>query len=68
MHEYLSEMLARERADRLRQFAEHRAFLRAGLPPRRPLRATVGLALIRAGRFVLRGLPKLARAESRRTA
>ena len=68
MHEYFSELVAHERLDRLRRFAAQQALLRAVEPPRRAWRATVGLALIRAGRWLLRGLPERATVASRRTA
>jgi hypothetical protein len=68
MHEYFSELVAQERLDRLRRFAAQQALLRASEPPRRAWRAIVGLALIRAGRWVLRGMPGRATAAVRRTA
>jgi hypothetical protein len=57
MHEYFSELVAQERLERLRRFAAQQALLRALEPPRRVWRATLGLALIRVGRWMLRGLP-----------
>jgi hypothetical protein len=68
MHEYFSELVARERLDRFRRVAARQALLRASEPPRRPWRATVGLALIRTGRWMLRGIPERAAVTSRRTA
>jgi hypothetical protein len=68
MHEYFSELVAQERLDRLRRFAAQQALLRASEPPSRPWRVTVGLALIKAGRWVLRGVPGRATAAVRRTA
>jgi hypothetical protein len=68
MHEYFSELVANERLDRLRRFAAQQALLSAVEPPRRAWRASVGLALIRAGRWMLRGMPDRATVASRRTA
>jgi hypothetical protein len=68
MHEYFSELVAQERLERLRRFAAHQALLRALEPPRRAWRATLGLALIRAGRWMLRGMPARTTAAVRRTA
>jgi hypothetical protein len=68
MHEYFSELVAQERLERFRRLAAQQALLRALEPPRRVWRATLGLALIRAGRWMLRGLPARATVVSRRTA
>jgi hypothetical protein len=68
MHEYFSQLVANERLDRLRRFAAQQALLRAAERPRRPWRASLGLALIRAGRWMLRGMPERTAVASRRTA
>jgi hypothetical protein len=68
MHEYFSELVAQERLDRLRRFAARQALVRALEPPRRSWRAALGLALIRSGRWMLRGLPERPTVASRRTA
>ncbi len=60
MHEYLTEYLVKERTARMEAFATRLLLLREARPPRRPLRMTLGLGLIRAGRFLLRGVPEWA--------
>ncbi len=67
MDEYLIEALAKDRLEQMRAWAARHALLRSLRPAPRPLRIAVGMALIRAGRWVLRGVPKLP-AERRRTA
>jgi hypothetical protein len=68
MHEYFSELVAQERLERFRRVAAQQALLRALEPPRRAWRATLGLALIRAGRWMLRGIPARTTTAVRRTA
>jgi hypothetical protein len=58
MHEYLMESLVKERFERIREFAARQALLRSLKPARQPWRVTLGIALIRAGRWCLRGVPR----------
>jgi len=60
MNEYLTMYLARERFERVREFAARQALLRDATPPRRPLRIRLGESLIRAGQFLLRRAPEWA--------
>jgi hypothetical protein len=59
MNEYLTMYLARERFERMREFAAREAMRRQSAP-RRPFRIRVGEGLIRAGRLLLRGAPEWA--------
>lgn len=65
--EYLIDALAKARLEEMRTWAARHALLRAARPAARPLRSVVGMALIRAGRRLLRGMRELP-AERRRTA
>jgi hypothetical protein len=58
MHEYLMESLVKERFERVREFAARQALLRALKPARPPWRVALGIGLIRAGRWCLRGVPR----------
>jgi len=49
--------LARERLERIRAEAERAALLRDIRPPRRPLRVTLGTALLAIGRWVMGPVP-----------
>jgi hypothetical protein len=53
-HEYFVEAMIRDKQDRFAAQAARRALLRTLAPPRRSPRVRLGLALIRAGRW-LRG-------------
>lgn len=57
MHDYLTESLIKERAARMEAFAARRRLLREVRGPRQPIRVTLGMGLIRAGQFLLRGMP-----------
>jgi hypothetical protein len=57
MNEYLTIYLARERFERMREFAVREAMRREGTPARRPFRIWLGESLIRAGRLLQRGAP-----------
>jgi hypothetical protein len=57
MHEYLTEQLIRERKARMEAFAARQRLLHEARGPRRPVRLIVGLGLVRAGQFLLRGVP-----------
>lgn len=57
MHDSLMEVLVRERIAAMDAFAARRSLRRAARAPRPPLRVALGLGLIRAGQFLLRGVP-----------
>ncbi len=65
--EYLIDALAKTRLEEMRAWAAQHALLRSAHPVAHPLRTMVGMALIRAGRRLLRGMPELP-AERHRTA
>jgi hypothetical protein len=52
MNAYLDEQLVRERMDEARAIAAQHALVRSLAPARRPIRVTLGFALIRAGHWV----------------
>src|SRR5262245_47582155 len=58
MNTYLQECLVRERLDEARALAAEWAAVRSLRPVRRPMRVLVGLALIRAGRWLAHRTPK----------
>jgi hypothetical protein len=60
MNEYLTIYLAKERYERMREFAAREAMRRESAPRRRPFRIRLGESLIRAGRLLLRGAPEWA--------
>ena len=68
MNMYLDENLVRERLDEARAMAAQMALVRSLRPIRRPVRVAVGLALIRAGRWMAGRAPKRAGEPSRVTA
>jgi hypothetical protein len=49
MHEYLTDVLARDRLAELRALAARESLYRELRPPRRPLRVALGAALVRIG-------------------
>jgi hypothetical protein len=53
MNPYVIEMVAHHQLAELRAGAELQSQLRAAAAPRRPLRVTLGLALIRAGTWTI---------------
>ena len=57
MDEYLAMWLATQRLRETREFAAWYALAREARVARTPVRAVIGLALIRAGRFLVRGTP-----------
>ena len=57
MDDYLTEHLMHERRARMEAFAARQRLLREARGPRRPVRLALGLGLIRAGQFLLRGAP-----------
>jgi hypothetical protein len=68
MNTHLDEQLVRERLDEARAMAARLALLRKLGPVRRPLRVTVGFALIKIGRWVAGRAPKPAAGPRRATA
>lgn len=68
MNAHLHEQLARERLDEARAMAAHLALLRTLRPARRPVRVTVGFALIKVGRWIAGRAPKPAAGPRRATA
>jgi hypothetical protein len=58
MNTYLHEQLVRERLEEARATAAHLALLRKLGPARRPVRVTVGFALIKVGHWVAGRAPK----------
>jgi hypothetical protein len=58
MNPQLEEQVARQRLEEARAEAAHRALLRSLRPARRPMRVTVGLALIKAGHWVAGRAPR----------
>lgn len=68
MNTHLHEQLVRERLDEARASAAQLALLRKLRPARRPLRVTVGFALIKVGHWVAGRAPKLAAGPRRATA
>jgi hypothetical protein len=67
MNMYLDEQLVRDRLDDARATAARQALASRLRPVRRPVRVTVGLALIRAGHWVAGRAPRRA-GEPRRVA
>jgi hypothetical protein len=65
MNPQLEEQVARQRLDEARAEAARRALLRDLRPARRPMRVTVGFALIKVGHWVAGRAPRRA-AEPRR--
>ena len=65
--EYLIDALAKARLEEMRAWAARHALLRSARPVAHPLRTVVGMALIRVGRRLLRGMPERP-AERQRTA
>ncbi|HEV8440743.1 MAG TPA: hypothetical protein VGT40_21870 [Methylomirabilota bacterium] len=65
MNGYLDEQLVRERLDEARALAAQSALVRSLRPMRRPVRVTVGLALIRVGHLVAGRAPRRAGATRR---
>jgi hypothetical protein len=68
MDEYMLQWLANQRTTEIREFCQRLALARAVRPPRRPIRLRLGLALIRAGRWLLRRVPDWADERRRRVA
>jgi hypothetical protein len=68
MNTYLHEQLVRERLDEARAMAARLALLRKLGPARRPVRVTVGFALIKVGHWVAGRAAKLAAKPRRATA
>ena len=68
MNTHLHEELVRARLDEARATAAHLALVRKLRPARRPVRVTVGFALIRIGHWVAGRAPKLATGPRRATA
>ena len=68
MNTHLHELLVRERLDEARAAAAHWALLRKLRPARRPVRVTVGFALIKVGHWVAGRAPKPAAKPRRATA
>jgi hypothetical protein len=58
MNPQLEEQVARQRLEEARAEAAHWALLRSLRPARRPMRVTVGLALIKAGHWVAGRAPR----------
>lgn len=58
MSTYLEECLVRARLDEARAQAAQWALIRSLRPVRQPVRVSLGLALIRAGRWLARRAPK----------
>ena len=65
MNPLMEEQVARQRLDEARAEAARRALLRDLRPARRPMRVTVGFALIKVGHWVAGRAPRRA-AEPRR--
>jgi len=53
MNDYLIDTLVRQRLDDIRADARRAVLAAALAPPRQPLRVTLGVALMRLGRWVL---------------
>ena len=68
MNTHLHEQLVKERLDEARATAARLALLRKLGPVRRPLRVTVGFALIKIGRWMAGRAPKPAAGPRRATA
>ncbi len=68
MNTHLHEQLVKERLDEARAMAARLALLRKLGPVRRPLRVTVGFALIKIGRWMAGRAPKPAAGPRRATA
>lgn len=68
MNTHLHEQLVRERLDEARATAAQLALIRKLRPARRPVRVTIGFALIRIGHWVAGRAPKLAARPRRATA
>lgn len=68
MNTHLHEQLVRERLDEARATAAQLALIRKLRPARRPVRVTIGFALIRVGHWVAGRAPKLAARPRRATA
>ncbi len=60
MNIYLDELLVRERLDEARALAARQALVRSLRPVGRPVRAALGLALIRIGHWVAGRAPRRA--------
>lgn len=67
MNMYVDEALVRERLDEARALAAHQALVRSVQPIGRPVRVTMGLALIRMGHWMAGREPRRA-GEQRRVA
>ncbi|HEY7436661.1 MAG TPA: hypothetical protein VIE41_16090 [Methylomirabilota bacterium] len=68
MNTHLHEQLVKERLDEARAMAARLALLRKLGPVRRPVRVTVGFALIKIGHWVAGRAPKSAAGPRRATA
>ena len=68
MNPQLEELMARQRLDEARAEAARWALVRSLRPARRPVRVTVGLALIRTGHWVAGRAPRRVSAPRRVTA
>ncbi|HYB40259.1 MAG TPA: hypothetical protein VEL75_00730 [Candidatus Methylomirabilis sp.] len=68
MNTYLEEKLVRERLDEARAMAAQDALVRGIRPVRLPVRVALGVAMIRAGRWVAGRTPRRAGEPSRMTA
>lgn len=68
MNTHLHEQLVKERLDEARAVAARLALLRKLGPVRRPVRVTVGFALIKIGRWMAGRAPKPAAGPRRATA
>jgi len=58
MNVYLEEQLVRERMDNARAQAAQHALVQSLAPVRRPMRVTVGFALIRLGHWIAGRAPR----------
>ena len=68
MNMYLDEMIVRERLDEARAWAAQQARIQSLRSVARPVRAVLGLALIRIGHWVAGRTPRRAGAPRRATA
>ena len=68
MNLYVNELIVRERLEEARARAAWQAQVQGLRPVRRPVRAVLGLALIRIGHWVAGRTPRRARAQRRATA
>ena len=58
MNTYLDDLVAAQRIEEARAFAARQRLIAAVQPTRSPLRAMIGLALIKAGRWVAGESPR----------